>query len=173
MLGSGIGISYGQLAGYGSLSLTETSPPQSFDEPFTPSEVASFLKLPERSPDDEDETALLIDLISAARTQAELMQGRDLVRKQWDLSFDYWLGYRMELRDPLISVDLVRYRDSGGAYAALGENVDYIVDNARCPGVIAPMYNKTWPVFTPWPSSALLIRFTSGYDSTSAFWSDA
>jgi hypothetical protein len=69
-------------------------------------------------------------------------------------------------------VDLVKYRESSVAYAMLAENAGYMVDRAKCPGVIAPMYNTTWPSFTPRPSSAILIRFTGGYPPDSAFWSD-
>ena len=64
------------------------------------------------------------------------MQGRTLSRKQWDLSLDYWPSYRIELREPLASVDLVRYRDSDGNYSMMTENTDYVVDTARQPGAI-------------------------------------
>jgi len=47
------------------------------------------------------------------------------------------------------------------------------VDTARHPGFVSPPYNKTWPTFATWPSSAILIRFTSGYAANSPFWSDA
>src|SRR5690242_11056124 len=102
---SNLGL-YGALVTYGSLSLTETSPAQSFEEPLTLSEVKSYLKVPERSPTDSAEDDELTSLIIAARFQAEVLQGRDLVEKQYDLSHDYWPNYYIELRDPLRSVDL-------------------------------------------------------------------
>jgi hypothetical protein len=80
---------------------------------------------------------------------------------------------RIELREKLVSVDLVQYRDSDGAVHLLVEDADYIVDRAKQPGLIAPMYGATWPEFTPWPSSAVLIRFTAGLSPTEAFWNDA
>ncbi len=164
---------YGALVAYGTLNLTESSPPQSFTEVLTLEDVKSYLKVPERSPVDPDEDAELQSLIVAAREQAEIAQARDLVQKQYDASFDYWPGYRVELGAPLVSVDLVQYRDSTGAYTALTENVDYVVDKAKRPGVLAPPYNGTWPTFTPWPTSAILVRFTSGFASNSAWWSDS
>jgi uncharacterized phiE125 gp8 family phage protein len=173
-VGSGIygaqGGLYGSLEEYGSISLTRSSPPQSFVEPFTLDEAKAFLKLPARSPADDQEDALILDLISAARVQAEYMQGRDLVRKQWDLSLDFWLDYFIKLRAPLESVDLVQLKDSTGTLTTLVENTDYIVDTAKQPGVLAPPYNAMWRVFTPWPSSAILIRYTSGFDAASLFW---
>lgn len=164
---------YGALVAYGSLRLTEASPPQSFAEPLSLGEVKSYLKVPMRSPADQGEDDTLGGLISAAREQAEIMQNRDLVRKQWDLSHDYWPSYRIELRDPVISVDMIRYRDSDGNYTTLVEDTDYIVDKSKGPAILAPPYNDTWPTFTPWPSSSILIRFTSGYDVNSMFWSNA
>ena len=104
---------YGSLVPYGTLNFTATSPPQSFTEPLSLQQAKNFLRLPNpsgSSPDDDDISAM----ISAARTQAELFQNRDLVTKQYDLSLDYWPGYRVELRAPVQSVDLVQYTDSNG-----------------------------------------------------------
>lgn len=161
---------YGALVAYGSLNLTDASPSQQFVEPMEVADVGKYLSL---SPSQiEDQADMLLALITAARVQAEIKQNRDLVRKQWDLSLDYWPEYRIKLRGPLASVDLVQTKDFTGATAALIENTDYVVDLAKQPGEIRPMFNRTWPSFTPWPTSALLIRFTSGYTPDSAFWSD-
>ena len=154
---------YGALSAFGSLTLTEASPPQSFSEILTLAEVKSYLRLPDRSPADQAEDDELTSLIVAAREQAEILQGRDLIRKQFDLSLDYWNNYRIELRDPLASVDLFQYKDSTGAVTVMAEDTDFIVDTSRHPGFVSPPYNKTWPTFATWPSSAILIRFTSGY----------
>jgi uncharacterized phiE125 gp8 family phage protein len=164
---------YGALSAFGSLALTESSPPQSFSEILTLAEVKSYLRLPDRSPADQAEDDELTSLIVAAREQAEILQGRDLIRKQFDLSLDYWNNYRIELRDPLASVDLFQYKDSTGTVTAMAEGSDFIVDTSRHPGFVSPPYNKTWPTFATWPSSAILIRFTSGYAATSPFWRDA
>jgi uncharacterized phiE125 gp8 family phage protein len=162
---------YGTLQRFSNIDLTVQSPPQSFVEPVTLEEVKSYLRLPDRSPTDPDEDAELLSLISAARFQAEILQGRDLVRKQWDMTLDFWVDYFIRLRPLLVSVDLVQLRDSTGVLAVLAENTDYIVDTAKQPGVLAPPYNSVWRVFTPWPTSAILIRFTSGMDPDSAWWS--
>lgn len=166
-------LGYGLIDGYGTLNLTVASPPQSFVEPLSLSEVKEFLGLPARSPSEAPEDDLINVYISGARGQAEILQNRDLVRKQWDLSFDYWRDYYIRLRPHLYSVDLVQYKDSTGTLRTLAENTDYIVDTAKNPGLIAPVFNTTWPVFTPWPSSAILIRFKAGPLSTDPFWLDA
>ncbi len=168
---------------YGNLDLTVSSPAQSFTEPLSLSEVKAFLELPERSPTDDAEDAMLDGFISGAREQAEIMQNRDLIVKQYDLSLDYFsylpslysafttAGGEIRLRTPLISVDLITYKDSDGVTHTMVENTDYIVDTAR--GLVMPPYNTSWPIFVAWPSSAVLVRFTSGMTQDHPFWQDA
>lgn len=155
----------------GTLSLTAASPAQSFTEPMTLAEIRHYLKIVESSPSDSEEDSLLEMYIAAARETAEIMQGRDLVQKQWDLTLAYFDFTEIALRPPLSSVDRVQYTDSDGIVTAMAENTDYIVDLAR--GVIMPPYGGSWPSFTAWPTSAVLVRFTSGYAPGDAFWSDA
>ena len=161
--------------GYGSLNLTQQSPAQTFVEPLTNAEMYSYLKIPARSPVDPEEDDFITAMISGAREQAEILQNRDLVRKQWDLVYDYFMSYRIQLRAPLVSVDLAQYMDSTGAVTVMteGPNGNYIVDASKQPGSVSPPYNGTWPSFTPWPSSALQFRFTSGYSNTDPFWKDS
>ena len=172
---------------YGTLVLTTASPPQSFSEPLALDQVQQALNLPSAQDDD-----LLLSMITAARILAEAAQNRALVLKQYDLTLDHfwncspgheqhrehWQGVynspfatEIELKAPLVSVELVRYRDSDGNYTSLVEGVDYVADLSRA--LIIPPIGQTWPSFTPWPSSAVLIRFTSGMKGDDVFWSDA
>lgn len=154
---------------YGAISLTVTSPPQSFTEPMTLEAAKKFLELPLRSPVDSAEDAMIEGFIVAAREVAEGCQNRDLVEKQYDLALDYFPG-EIELNSPLSSVDLVQYRDSDGNYTTVGAGTGYLVDTAR--SLLLPAYGESWPSFTAWPSSAVLVRFTSGLAATSPFWSN-
>lgn len=167
------GYGYGYSCGSGTLTLTAQSPVQPFIEPLTVAEVKSYLLIPERSPVDAEEDDTIAGLITAARDVAEILQGRDLVRKQWDLALDYFPGWDVQLRSPLVSVDLVSYRNSDGTTTNLAGTTDYLVDANRQPGIITPLYNAFWPTFTPAPSSSVLVRFTSGYAATDVFWKDA
>jgi uncharacterized phiE125 gp8 family phage protein len=142
----------------GILALTVASPLQTFTEPLSVTEVEMYLGLSAPSPADSAYTAELEMLIAAAREQAEIFQCRDLIEKQQDLTLDHFDSYAIQLRQPLSTVDLVRYRNSNGDYTTMVEGTDYIVDLVR--GCILPPYGETWPTFTPWPSSAILIRFT-------------
>lgn len=155
---------------YGTLSLTVTSPIQSFTEPITLAQAQHFLGVPILPPVEDENDALIEMLIAGARGIAEIYQRRDLVRKQYDLSLDSFVSTEIPLRPELVSVDLVTYKDSDGVTTTLTEGTDYIVDTAKQPGLIVPPYGKTWPSFTAWPSSAVLVRFTCGLASTDAWW---
>lgn len=171
-------LNYGYDYGYshgcgGTLTLTAQSPSQQFTEPVTVAEAKSYMLIPLRSPVDPEEDDTILGLISTAREIAEIEQGRDLVRKQWDLALDYFPGWDVQLRAPLVSVDLVSYRNSDGTTTNLAGTTDYLVDANRQPGIITPLYNAFWPTFTPAPSSSVLVRFTSGYSPTDSFWKDS
>lgn len=146
---------------YGVLALTTTSPAQTFTEPITLAEMQTYLRLPDYSPGDTAGEALIEAMITAARqlAESERYQNRDLVGKQWDLRLDYFPACDIELREPLASVDLVQYTDEGGVDTALVEGTDYIVDLHR--GLIRPVANGSWPSASLWPSSAVLVRFTT------------
>ncbi len=153
----------------GTLKLTDASPVQTFAEVLTVGEVEHFLGL--SSVTDPERTTLLESFIAGAREQAEILQNRDLIVKQWDLTRDYFPVYEIELRQPLVSVDLFERKDSDGLTTQLAANTDYIVDIAK--GIVLPPYGCSWPSFMPWPSSAVLVRFTSGFSAESVFWQDA
>lgn len=153
---------------FGTLRLTEGEEQQVLTEPLDIDLVKTHLRL---SLEDDSDDVLLNTYIIAARYQAEIFQGRDLIRKQYDLSYDYWPAYRMRLKSPTRSVDLVQYKDLSGAVTPMVEGADYVTDLQKEPGLITPPWNRSWPAFTPYASSAILIRFTSGYDADSQWWS--
>lgn len=177
---------------YGVIELTVSSPAQSFCEPLSLDEVRTFLNVAETSPPDTSQNNMLEGFVIAAREIAEIAQGRELTEKQYDLHLDllvdagalstfgfnqdrllwnFGRGNEIELRTPLQSVDLITYKNSDGNTVTLTEGTDYIVDLSR--GFILPPYGKTWPFFTAWPSSSILIRFTAGYPETHPFWSNS
>ena len=178
---------------FGIIELTEASPEQSFIEPITLEAAKSFLRITDSGWEDPYRDEMIVGFISAAREMAEILQGRDLIVKQYDLSMDLMLGYQgmmdpgfltrsyavydftgvyeIALRSPLVSVDLFKYRTSDGNYTEMVEGDDYIADLAR--GMVVPPFNKSWPIFDPWPTSSILIRFTAGYPMDHPFWSNA
>lgn len=152
----------------GTLTLIGSSPATAYDEPVSVSEMAHYLALPETL--NYAEESQLSGMITAAREEAERCQNRDLVLKQWEMNHDYFWTEEIELRSGLVSVELVKRKDSEGNETTLVENTDYLVDAKKEPGVIMPTYGNTWLSFTPWPSSAVTIQFTAGKASAGAFW---
>ena len=152
---------------FGTLRLTETGDAQTFEMPLDLDEVKNFLQVDLGDPLQDD---TIQGMIYGAVDQAEILQNRDLFRKQWDLHYDYWPAYRIQLRAPCVSVDQVEYIDLTGSTTAMTADTDYFVDLKKQPAVVTPPWNRSWPAFTPAPSSAILIRFTSGYDLGSPFW---
>ena len=153
----------------GVLELTDASPAQTFVEPITLATIKNFLRIPDTSPADTTQDALLEAMITAAREIAEAEQGADLVSKQWDLRLYDFYDYEISLRYPLQSVELVQYKDDDAATTTLSEGTDYLVDKPSA--LVMPLADDTWPSFTPYDNSSVLIRFTSGYSSTHPFWS--
>lgn len=137
------------------LKLTVTSPTQTFTEPLTVTEAKEFLEIPDA---DTTRDPMIGALIVAAREVAELEQGRDLVAKQWDYTADYFPLGALRLRENASSVEMLKYRDSSGTWTTMVENTDYLVDTSEF--IVTPPYSQVWPSFTPWPSSAVLLRYT-------------
>ena len=151
------------------------------DEPLSVLDVAGFLLI---DPNNTQENLTL--LISAARLEAENVNGRELAKKQFLLTLDRWphtshwanmttfpqqsiRQYSMyfgpdniSLLAPLISVDSVKYTKSDGTVITMAANTDYIVDKFKFPGVIVPAVDTQWPTDRLWPTSAIQITFTVG-----------
>ena len=140
--------------------LTLTGSPITYTELLTSTEVKEWLRVPDPSPADAAFDTEIDALIQAAREQAEYHQNKDIVPKQWDLNLDAFPGGAIQLREPLVSVEAVTYKDSDGTTTTLTVNTDYIVDLKR--SLIMPAYGESWPSFTAWPTSAVTVRFTSG-----------
>lgn len=149
---------------FGTLTLVDGETPP--NEPLTIDDVLTHLRLDS----DEAQLDLISVYISAARFQAEILQNRDLVKKQYELVYDYWPEYRIRLRAPVVSVDSITCKSLDGSVKTLTENTDYIVDLKKEPAIIAPPWNISWYAFTPWPSSSITITFTAGYDPEAQYW---
>jgi uncharacterized phiE125 gp8 family phage protein len=149
---------------YGTLQMVESSP-YSFDEPLSIEETKTLIKCQTAT---NDEDFLIQNYITAARDIAEILQNRDLVPKRWDLYLDGFSEYEIELRHPLRSVESIEYTDSENVVTELLDGTGFTKDLSR--GLIMPLYGQSWPSFTPFPSSSVRVRFTSGYTSSSPFW---
>jgi len=129
-------------------------------EPITLAEVRQHLRLPEDATEDD----LLLGLIKTARVYCENYTRRALAEQTLETYKDRFSGADpiMLPCPPLLSVVEIGYTDSTGQETILSDS-DYLVDTACEPGRVMPAYGTTWPVFTPYPSSPIRIRFVAGY----------
>lgn len=130
-------------------------------EPITLAEVRQYLRLPEQ----EAEDTLLLSLITSARSYCEHYTRRALGEQTLELYLDRFTSADpIELPcPPLQSVTEIGYKDSTGEETILSTS-DYLVDVDCEPGRILPAVGTNWPVFTPFPTSPIRIRFVAGYE---------
>lgn len=128
-------------------------------EPVTQSELKQHLRLPEGS--DEDE--LLLRLIMAAREYAEHYTRRALAEQTLEGILDQFpKANAIQLPcPPILSAEHIIYRNDKGLDSTLAPT-DYVVDVDA--GQVMLSSGTAWPVFTPFPSSAVRVRYVAGYE---------
>lgn len=109
--------------------------------------------------DDEDST--LEGFIQACTDYFQWRTGRTI----WQTTYEYTLPYFpdcgmicLPYGQPLIEVTSIKYRNSDGVETTWS-SAEYVTDEH---GEIAPAYGTTWPSFTPYPLSAVRIRYKAG-----------
>lgn len=143
-------------------------------EPVTLEQARAHLRLdavgsPPTHPDD----ALVTALIVAARQRIENETGRALIAQQWEMVADGFAADekgRIALpRQPVLSVDQVRYVDSDGVTQTFG--LESPVTSWRLIGkdgaILVPGYNIAWPSARA-QDDAVRIAFTAGYGEEAA-----
>jgi len=136
-------------------------------EPLTLAEVRQHLRLPVDVVEDE----LLLGLIRTARVYCENITRRALAEQALEMGLDNFpAGSKAIILPcpPLVSVTEIAYRDSTGVETILLPETAYVVDTDREPGRVMPVYGTCWPVFTPFTTSAVRIRFVAGYENLPA-----
>lgn len=151
------------------------------DEPLSFAEIKSYLRVDDSTGDGD-----IGGMITAARLLAEVHNGRHLAQRTFELALDYFpsrvfvsqsyptifqpifdgVSSAIRLPAPLVSVESFTVRKQDGSNVPLVENTDFLVDTAKEPGELLPAVGKSWPQFDLWPSSAIRIRFTSGFAAT-------
>lgn len=110
------------------------------------------------------DNTLIQDLITVARETAENITNRALATQTLTLSMDYFPPGNIRLpRPPLVTVSSIKYKDSTGLIDTLWPAANYIVDIAKEPGEVSLAYGIQYPVFTPYPTSAIKIIYIAGY----------
>jgi len=142
------------------MKLVLTTPPAV--EPLTVQEVREYLRLDDLTDTSEDD--YLSALITAARGYCEGFQNRAYITQTWQMSFDYWPSYVIDIpRGSLQTINSVSYKNSAGVVTTLTETTQYVVSTRGIMGRISPPYAQPWPPFVPFPLDAVVIDFTCGY----------
>ena len=133
-------------------------------EPLTLLDVRQHLRLP----DDPAEADQLLGLIRTARIHCEQYTRRALAEQTLETYYDRFPGSGPIALPcpPLVSVVEIGYTDSSGLETILPA-ADYLVDTTCEPGRVLPAYDMAWPVFTPYPTAAVRIRFVAGFTDLS------
>ncbi len=130
-------------------------------EPVTVTEVKQHLRLVEESQED----GLLLNLISAAREYCEDFTRRAFAEQTIELLLDRFpTANAIELPcPPLRSVTSIKYKDIDGMETIFSTD-DFLVDKDSEPGRVVLTSGAAWPVFTPYRSIPIRIRFVAGYE---------
>ena len=126
-------------------------------EPITLDEAYKHLRLPE-----EEDSALISGLITAARQYFEEIDDRRLLSQTWKLTLDRFAHWNIEIPlRPLQLINSIKYIDSAGVQQTM-DSADYHVDLTSFHARVSPAYGKYWPV-TRWQDSAVEVEFVCGY----------
>lgn len=131
-------------------------------EPITSAEAIKYARTGTL---DAEDTALLTDIIKAAREYCENKTGLALATQTIE-ALPEQFGFKNYIKlpcPPLQCVTSIKYTDSAGTETTMTAGTDYIVDADSDTGRIVLPYRKTWPCFTPYPSNPIRIRYIAGF----------
>jgi len=137
-----------------------TAPTQ---EPISMDELMVYLRI-----DSEDmvENQLLESILKASRENVEDITRRAIMTQTWDYYLNEFPGadyFKLPLGN-LQSVTHVKYTDSDGTQTTMTVSTDYLVEinDDQCGRIVLP-YDTDWPIFTEYPSKAIVVRFVCGW----------
>lgn len=130
------------------------------EEPITLDEAKAHLYL-----DTEDDDALVLTLIKAAREYAETMTRQAMITQTWKYYLEEWPENKSYIElplPPLQSVSSITYEDYNGTVTTWS-NTLYEVDTFSKPGRVVLAYGESWPTATLNVSNPICITFVCGY----------
>lgn len=128
-------------------------------EPVSLAELREQLRI-----DHDDEVAILLQKISAARRHVESLTGLALAPATFDLTLDRFPAAEIAIpKAPLVSVTSVSFIGADGIEAVVSAS-NYVVDTALPQGWIVPVSDFSWPA-TMATINAVRVRFVAGYET--------
>ena len=141
------------------MKLVHVSGPAS--EPVTLAEAAGHLRV-----DYSDDDALIHAQVVAAREWAEAFTRRAFGTQTFDLFFDGWPRFPLELpRAPLQSVTGIFYVDDDGVETEWDDD-NYLVDTAAEPGRVVLKRGAAFPNVILQETNGVRVRFIAGHVET-------
>ena len=131
---------------------------QPTEEPVTLADMKTHLRV-----DNNNDDALIVGLIAAAREWCEGIQGRAYFTQTMTVSLDSFVDCLDMPRPPLQSISSITYVDSNGDTQTLSSTY-YTVDTRSEPGRVYLAYDQTWPTHRD-VRHAITITAVCGYDS--------
>ncbi len=126
-------------------------------EPITLDEAYKHLRLPE-----EEDSAQISGLITAARQYFEEIDDRRLLSQTWKLTLDRFPCWTIDIPlRPLQTINSIKYIDSAGVQQTI-DAADYQVDLTAFRARVTPAYGKYWPI-ARYQMNAVEIQFVCGY----------
>ena len=131
-------------------------------EPLTYDDAKAWLRLP-----DNTDEALILSLLTDARTKVEQDTGLKLITQSWDVYADAFPDDAIFLPvEPLLSVTSLKVTSSAGVQSTVAATV-YQVDTASSPPRITLAENQSWPTDLR-THQGLVIRVSVGYGASGA-----
>lgn len=126
-------------------------------EPLTLEEAKKHLNV-----DFDDDDALIMMFLKAARQNAEIYTGRALISQVWDLFLNEFPSDGSPIKllpAPVIEVQGVFY---GSSPEAEMDAAGYLLDKSSAPARLGLVSGGSWPAVTAY-TNAVRIRFRSGF----------
>jgi len=109
------------------------------------------------------EDTLISALITTAREYCETLTRRALATQTLELILDDFYCNYIELpKSPVQSVTSIKYKDEDGVETTWSTD-EYIADVDKTPALIVPNTDYDFPIFSPYPTGAVRIRYIAGY----------
>jgi uncharacterized phiE125 gp8 family phage protein len=121
--------------------------------------------------DQNDEDALIIVLIAAARQICEAYHGQAYVTRTYTLTLDAFPKGAGEIRlpyPPAQSITSVKYDPADGGGEQTVAPADYQLDATSKPARLRPAVGKTWPGTLAGKLGAVRVEYLAGYGNASA-----
>lgn len=133
-------------------------------EPVTLAEAKAHLRIDSAFTADD---AAISSLITAARIHIENVSGRTLIRSRWQIKFDHFPSWDIELPNPPVMADAVTVTYvplEGGQPLSF---TDFRTDRDATPAVIRPQWNGLWPSCRG-AENDVTVTYWAGYGETAA-----